>query len=66
MYYEEKVINGILYHRNTPNGEFIPYSLPEIIALYLSEKIEKEAFVNLYNDLREDLCEVLIKTILLK
>ena len=30
MYYEEKIIDGILSHRNTPNGEWIPFTAEEL------------------------------------
>lgn len=27
MYYDEQVINGVLCHRGTPQGEWIPFTL---------------------------------------
>ena len=34
MYFEEKVINGVLHARNTPDGEWIPLS-PELLTTLL-------------------------------
>jgi hypothetical protein len=35
MYHEEKEINGLLHHRGTPDGLFIPYSAEELTFKYL-------------------------------
>ena len=34
MYFEEKIINGVLCWRDTPTGEWRPYSVAEISAKY--------------------------------
>jgi hypothetical protein len=36
MYHAEKIINGILHWRGTPDGEWIPYTLEQ-----LTEKLKK-------------------------
>lgn len=36
MYYEEKLINGILNWRNDPDKEFVPYSLAELSSRYVA------------------------------
>ena len=30
MHYEEKVINGILHHRSTPRGEWVPFTVEQL------------------------------------
>ena len=37
MYYEEKMINGVMHWRGSPDGEFTPFTIEEI-----SERYEKE------------------------
>jgi hypothetical protein len=32
MYHDEKIINGILYWRGTPNGEWTQYTLTQLTA----------------------------------
>ena len=34
MYYEEKVINGILCFKSSPNGAWIEYSLESLTKMY--------------------------------
>lgn len=38
MYYEEKVINGILCSRTTPNGEWKQFTLVDLTNEYLEMK----------------------------
>lgn len=38
MYYEEKVINGLLCWRNTPDGKFIPMAADRLTARYLAQQ----------------------------
>ena len=38
MYYDEKVINGILHWRNTPDGNWIPFSSFQLTKMYLKAK----------------------------
>jgi hypothetical protein len=40
MYYEEKLINGILHWRGDPDDEFKPYTLGELSGRY--KMLEKE------------------------
>lgn len=43
MYYEEKIINGVLCFRNTPKGEWIKFSDIELTneILRLKEKLKE-------------------------
>lgn len=34
MYFEEKIINGELFYRYSPNDDFTPYTLSELTRLY--------------------------------
>lgn len=34
MYYEEKLIDGIMHYRSDPNAEFKPYSLKQLSQRY--------------------------------
>ena len=36
MYYEEKIINGVLCYRTTPNGEWEQFTLEALSAAYIS------------------------------
>lgn len=38
MYYDEEVINGILCHRGTPNGEWIPFTPEQLTQKYIQAK----------------------------
>jgi hypothetical protein len=38
MYHEERVIDGILNWRGTPDGEFKPYGQRELTRLLLAER----------------------------
>lgn len=40
MYFEEKLINGILCYRSSPKDEFTPYSEEQILDKYLQMKSE--------------------------
>lgn len=42
MYYEEKVINGILSHKSSPNGEWVPFSAEQLTQKILDIKIAKQ------------------------
>ena len=33
MYFEQKIVNGILCHRGTPDGEWIPYSAEDLTGM---------------------------------
>lgn len=45
MYYEEKIINGVLCWRKNPNDEFTSYSIEELSQRYwqLKESAEEDA-----------------------
>lgn len=34
MYHEEQIINGVLCHRSTPTGEWIPYTVEQLTTKY--------------------------------
>lgn len=34
MFYEEKVIGGVLCHRGTPDGKWIPFTIQEMTSKY--------------------------------
>ena len=38
MYYEEKMIGGVLHWRGSPDGEFTPYTLIELSLHYMDLK----------------------------
>ena len=38
MYYEEKIINGVMCYRIDPNDEFKPYSIEELSQQYAFQK----------------------------
>lgn len=42
MYYEEKVVDGILHYRTHPDVEFIPFSIEALTNKYLMAKEEIE------------------------
>jgi hypothetical protein len=38
MFHEEKVINGVLCWRGTPNGEWIPFTMEQLTRKLIEEK----------------------------
>lgn len=38
MYYDEEVVNGILCHRGTPNGKWIPFTPEQLTQKYIQAK----------------------------
>lgn len=55
MYHEEKVIDGVLCWRGTPNAEFQPYTLLALTTAFIAMKsaYERECFLSA--DLRDRL-----------
>jgi hypothetical protein len=49
MYKEEKIINGILHYRTSPNAEFKPYTLENLTGIVgmLKEEMQKQEQVNI-------------------
>ncbi len=49
MYKEEKIINGILHYRTSPNAEFKPYTLEGFTGIVgmLKEEMQKQQEVNI-------------------
>lgn len=49
MYKEEKIINGILHYRTSPNAEFKPYTLENLTGIVgmLKEEMQKQQEVNI-------------------
>jgi hypothetical protein len=57
MYHEEKMINGILCWRGTPNGEFIQYTLEQMTAKYTEMKELGRDLSNIIYDLKKEVEE---------
>lgn len=38
MYYEERIINGILHHREIPGGRWIPFTIEELSSNLIKRK----------------------------
>ncbi len=38
MYHEEEIIDGILCHRGTPDGEWVPYTLEALTIALTAER----------------------------
>ena len=52
MYYEEKLINGIVHFRTSENGEFKPHTLESLSTRY---EIQRENFVKLSTQLTKEI-----------
>ena len=44
MYYAEKVINGLLYYKTTPNGPWVQMSPERLTEMLLEARKERMAF----------------------
>ena len=58
MYYEEKVINGILFYRTDPDKEWIEMSKEDLTARYIRTKNDNCVYAQLYEgwrDMRQEL-----------
>ena len=53
MYYEEKVINGILFYRNYPDKEWIEMSKEDLTARYIRTKNDNCVYAQLYEGWRD-------------
>ncbi len=42
MYYEEEIIDGILCHRGTPDGEWVPFTLEALTTALTAERRQNE------------------------
>lgn len=40
MYYDEQVINGVLCHRSTPNGEWIPFTAESLTLSLVASRVQ--------------------------
>jgi hypothetical protein len=40
MYHDEKIIDGILHHRRTPDGPWVPYTLRGLTAIVVDRNAE--------------------------
>jgi hypothetical protein len=58
MYYEEKVIDGILHQRGLPGGEWIPFSAQGLTAIVENLRTKLSEFGDLNFDLTEALKKV--------
>lgn len=45
MYFEEKMIDGIMHYRTNPDGAFVPYDLKEMSRRYMDAR-DKAAQLN--------------------
>lgn len=55
MYYEEKIINGVLCWRGGPEDEFQPYTLEELSRRYVSlENRTRQAIREAFAKLRSE------------
>jgi hypothetical protein len=60
MYYEEKIINGILHWRGHPEGEFKPYSIEALSQMVVElQKKEREAYMKGYHDHQKSIRELI-------
>jgi len=55
MYYEEKIINGVLSHRSTPDGEWIPFTIEALSIAYISQQSTINSYGFQINNLKETL-----------
>lgn len=53
MYYEEKVINGILFYRTDPDKEWIEMSKEDLTARYIRTKNDNCVYAQLYEGWRD-------------
>lgn len=44
MYYEEKVISGILHFRYAETEDFKPYTVESLTTMYLAQKTQAEKY----------------------
>jgi len=54
IYYEEKVINGSLYYRESPHHEFIPVSSERLTELMIRYKRALSDIANWSDDMEDD------------
>lgn len=59
MYYEEKVINGLLYYKTTPNGPWIQMSPERLTELLLAARKERMVFQEKVDDLASAMADYL-------
>ncbi len=51
MYYEEKVIDGVLCRRHDPNDPWEPFTLEQVLAKYLESERARLFYANKINEL---------------
>lgn len=44
MYYEEKVISGVLHYRYAESEEFKPYTVESLTAMYIVQKTRADKY----------------------
>ena len=58
MYYEEKMIDGVMHYRTDPKGEFKPYTLESISSRYDGLKTDiREVRKQFMNERISNLCD---------
>jgi len=40
MYYEEKIVDGILCYRETPDGEWIPFTVEQLTIAFVALRLK--------------------------
>lgn len=58
MYYEEKLVNGVLYTRSTPTGTWIPVTANELVQMYMELKNQNSRQYLKIQELEEKLNEI--------
>lgn len=48
MYYEEKIINGVLCHRSTPDGEWVQFTSEQLSAMLIIRQEELKCYKKYY------------------
>ena len=55
MYYEEKFIDGVLYWRGTPDGEWQQYTAKQLTTALFSERAKSKYLTEIANEAHEQL-----------
>ena len=58
MYYAEKVIDGILCHRGTPDGDWVPFTLEQLTIELTAERVQSEGLRASWSDVCKKLISI--------
>jgi len=61
MYYEENVINGILCHRSTPDGEWEQFTVEALTTAFISTKSALKSAENTIINLNNAIDEIKLR-----